>query len=166
MISIPVVAFALASLPVCAQDLDDPRKPGQLATIAESVAKVSNSDDEAAKLLTLINHESAGCIGVHSGEHRGRGRGLFQVEGKAHRYPGPLVGLSQAATDNAARVAVTILRKSYQCGPTVRAVFTSYAGRTCGSDWPTLASRARTYHWMRLRMAKFRREHEVSDNAV
>ena len=133
--------------PVCWVDRDDARKPAQLAVIAEAIAKAAPTPERAAYLISVGWHESRWCLRVHSGAHRGPGRGLWQIEGRRGKLPGPFVGLSQAETDNAAAVASDVLSRSHQCGSSPAGVFTAYAGRPCGSPWVTLTSRVRTYYW-------------------
>lgn len=161
MIEAAMILSVLNSLPVCYADRENPAKPAQMATVANAIARASRNDDDAAKLTAVGYHESRFCIAVHSGEHKGPGRGLFQLEGQSKRYPGPFVGLSQAATDNAARVANAILRRSYQCGPTVADVLTGYAGRACGKPWPTLSERVATYWMTRRRFERWRAERQT-----
>lgn len=150
-----LVLSVLLRLPACWVDRDDPRKPEQLATIATAIAEVSGDDtDKAAKLISKSYNETRFCLRVHSGEHRGPGRGLYQLEGQSRRYAGPFVGLSYEATLNATRVASDILDHSFQCGHSPRAVFTAYAARPCGTNWKTLDARVRTYNWAYWRLSR------------
>ena len=148
MISELAVAAAIASTTPCWLDRDDPRKPEQTATIVRSVSHAADTIKEAALLLTVIKFESNGCIAVHSGEHKGPGRGLYQLEGQAKRHAGPFVGLDYDSTFNATTVALKILRSSHQCGSKPEDILTAYAGRKCQTVWPTLKSRrAVFYHY-------------------
>ena len=139
---------------MCWADREDPRKPEQLITIAYAIAAVAESADKAAELISVTYNETRLCIAVHSGEHHGPGRGLYQLENQHRRYQGPFVGLSYEATLNATRVASDVLDHSFQCGGSPRAVFTAYAARPCGSDWKTLRVRVGTYQWARWRLSK------------
>ncbi len=155
LLTFPMMLAVLQAFPVCWADRGDPRKPKQLETMARAIFDVSGgSVDKAAKLATLFRWEGAGCLAVHSGEHPGKGRGPFQLEGQEVRYSGPFAGLSYEATLNAAKVASDYLDRSYQCGPSPRAVFTAYAGRPCGSDWKTLNDRVKTYRWVTWRLSR------------
>lgn len=158
MVLFESVLSVLMALPVCYADRGDPRKPEQLATVARAITVVANDSknpiDKASKLTVLFRWESAGCLRVHSGEHRGPGRGLFQLEGQGKRHAGPFVGLDYDSTLNATRVAGAILDRSYQCGSSPGAVFTAYAGKPCGTKWKTLRERAGTYLWAAWRLSK------------
>lgn len=150
-----IVLAVLNRLPVCWKDRADPRKSEQLETVARAITTVANgSIDKTAKLITVFYHESRGCLSIHAGLSRGRGRGLFQLEGQSKRYQGPFVGLDYESTLNATRVAGDILDHSFQCGPTPRDVFTAYGARPCGSNWKTLDDRIATYRWATWRLSK------------
>lgn len=153
-----LILSVLQSLPVCYADRDDPRKPEQLETVAQAITVAANASkrpvDKAAKLVTLFRWESVGCLAVHSGAHKGPGRGLFQLEGQSRRYQGPFVGLDYAATLNAARVAGDVLDHSFQCGGGPAGVFTAYAGRACSTKWKTLTERVNTYWWATWRLSR------------
>lgn len=142
-----IVLSVLLRLPLCWADRHDPRKPEQLLVVAYAIAEVAENTDKAAKLITLAHNESRLCLAVHSGEHRGPGRGLYQLEGH-----GEFVGLSYEATLSATRFASEYLDRSYQCGHAPRDVFTAYGARPCGSDWKTLRERERMYQWAYWRM--------------
>jgi len=115
--------------------------------VAYAIAEVAESVDKAAKLITVAYKETRLCIAVHSGEHRGPGRGLYQLEGQQRRHKGPFVGLDYEATLRATQVASYVLDHSYQCGRSPAAIFTAYGARPCGSDWKTLRERVRMYRW-------------------
>lgn len=153
-----VVLAVLLKLPVCWADRGDHRKPAQLETVAQAITEVANASrnplDKAAKLIGIFRWEGVGCLKVHSGEAKGRGRGLYQLEGQAGRYQGPFTGLDYESTLNATRVAGDILDHSYQCGSTPRDVFTAYGARPCGSSWKTLDDRVATYRWATWRLSK------------
>jgi hypothetical protein len=158
VVSPAAVLYAMSALPVCWADRDDPRKPEQLQNIAAAIAHASPSPRRAVLLIVISYHESRWCLHVHSGQHRGPGRGLFQMEGQEKRYPGPFVGLSPEETGNAAWVASQIVGRSGQCGRAVADVLTAYAGRRCGTTWPTLAERVRTYRFVSARLHRALRE--------
>lgn len=139
---------------MCWADRGDPRKLEQLATVATAIAAVAEDADKAAKLISVTYNETRLCLAVHSGEHRGPGRGLYQLEDQHRRYQGPFVGLSYEATLRATQVASDVLDHSFQCGSTPRAVFTAYGARVCGTDWKTLRERVGTYHWAYWRLTK------------
>lgn len=147
-----IVLSVLLRLPLCWADRHDARKPEQLLVLAYAIAEVAEDADKAAKLITVAYNESRLCLAVHSGEHRGPGRGLYQLEGKGKQYRGPFIGLSFEATLNATRVASAVLDHSYQCGGSPGDVFTAYGARPCGSDWKTLRARERMYRWAYWRM--------------
>ncbi len=150
MLSELAVVAALATQPICYLDRNDERKPAQMAAIAGSVAIVSDTPDEAAFLLTIGYFESRWCLVVHSGEHKGKGRGLWQLEGRSKQYPGPFVGLDSYSTLNSAWVALDIVRHSWQCGPSVANRFSAYGGRPCDLvTWKTLPGRVRAFHYLR-----------------
>jgi hypothetical protein len=149
------VLAVLLRLPVCYVDRGDPRKPEQLSTVARAISTVANgSEDKASKLISVAYNETRLCLHVHSGAHRGPGRGLWQLEGQGRRYKGPFVGLDYDSTLNAARVASNVLDHSYQCGRTPRDVFTAYGARPCVSNWKTLDARVRTYQWAYWRLSR------------
>ncbi len=134
---------------------DIPTKSAQYVNIATAISVVADGSlDKASKLISKGYNESRFCLAVHSGAHRGYGRGLYQLEGQSRRYAGPFVGLDYESTLNATRVASDILDHSYQCGPTPADVFTAYAGRECGTDWKTLQARVRTYRWAYWRLSR------------
>ena len=141
------VLTVLQLQPLCWADRGAARKPAQLAIVAEAIAEASPTPERAAYLIAVGWHESRWCLRVHSAAHRGPGRGLWQLEGKRGKLPGPFVGLSLFETSNAAAVASDVLSRSHQCGSTPAEVFTAYAGRPCGSTWATLNSRVQTYYW-------------------
>lgn len=159
MLTTSILLGVLNGFPVCWKDRADPRKPEQLATVAAAITTVANASknpiDKAGKLLTIFYHESRGCLDVHSGAHRGRGRGPFQLEGQSKRHEGPFVGLDYESTLNAAQVAGDILDHSFQCGSSPRDVFTAYGARPCGSTWKTLNERVATYRWATWRLSKW-----------
>jgi hypothetical protein len=138
----------LTSLPICYADrhLASGAKEAQLQTIARAVSQTARDAPEAALALTVAWHESRLCTAVHSGVAGGRGRGLWQIEPGSH-LPKPYEGLSEEATLSASRSAISLLRRSYQCGPGVADRLTAYAGRPCGKSWPTLSDRVRFYWW-------------------
>jgi len=159
MVVSPAAVFVVMnSFPVCWQDRADERKPEQLHTVAAAIAAASPSPRRAAFLLAISWHESRWCIHVHSGAHTGPGRGLFQMEGQERRYPGPFVGLTPEETGNAAWVASRIIGRSGQCGHSAAAVFTVFAGRACGTSWPTLDARVQTFRFVSARLARALKE--------
>lgn len=145
----------LTSLPVCYADrhLDPRAKNAQLETIATALSQTAKDESEAALALSVAWHETRLCLEAHRGGKgvRGRGRGLFQIE-PGSRLPRPYEGLSQEETTSASRSAISLLRRSYQCGPSVGDRLTAYAGRPCGLTWPTLSSRVRFYYWAYSRL--------------
>lgn len=159
VVSPAAVLYAMSALPPgCWQDKGDPRKPEQLENIAHAIAKASPTPRRAVFLITIAHWESRLCLHVHSGEHRGRGRGLWQLEGQEKRYPGPFVGLTPEETGNAAWVASKIIGRMVHCGLEPAAVFTAYAGRKCGTDWPTLAERVVTFEKVQKKLRRALKE--------
>lgn len=158
VVSPEAVFIAMSVLPTCWTDREDPRKPEQLRNIAHAIAKASPTPRRAALLITIGWHESRFSLRVHSGDHPGRGRGIFQLEGQEKRYPGPFVGLTPEETGNAAWVASTIVGRSTHCGLEPAAVFTAYAGRKCGTTWPTLPERVATFEKVSKRLQRALRE--------
>lgn len=107
--------------------------------------------DLAAKLVTVAVFESALCERVHRGRTRGRGRGLWQLEQGSHAVP-PFEGTTFEETAHAAQEAARMLRRSIQCGKSVRDVFASYAGLRCGRNFKTLTERVILYWKVRRRI--------------
>jgi hypothetical protein len=153
------VLAAVLSLPICAKDRQDARKPDQLRTIASAITTAATETrwrrgpaDLAAHLTTIAYHESRLCIHVTTGEHRGPAVTNWQIEGQfrrlADKFHGPFIGLGIEPVTNAARVAAHILSKSFQCGSSPGALYSAYAGRACQTDWPTLRQRVQTYKWI------------------
>ncbi len=154
VVSPQAVLIAMSALPQCWADRGDERKHDQLTVIADAIAKASPSTRRATFLITISYHESRWCLRVHSGEHPGPGRGLWQLEGQDRRYPGPFVGLTPEETGNAAWVASQIVARSTRCGASPAAVLTAYAGRECETDWPTLDARLVTFERVSKRLRR------------
>jgi len=154
VVSPAAVLYAMSSLPVCYADREDPRKPEQMQNLAVAIAQASPTPRRAAFLIAIGYHESRFCLRVQSGEHRGPGRGAWQLEGQSRRYQGPFIGLTPEETGNAAWVASDIIGRSGQCGTRPADVFTAYAGRACGSSWPTLAARVLTFRFVSYRLER------------
>lgn len=154
--------FAMQGLSVCWADRHDPRKAAQLETIAEAITVATErarwrGDRRvlAALLLTIAYHESRLCLDVHAGKPgMNRAITLWQIE-RGSRLTGYRAGLSLEDTISAAVAAATLLARSFQCGSAPISMFRAYAGdRTCKSEAPTFAARARTFAWIRQRMAR------------
>ncbi len=143
----------LLSLPVCWADRGVPanEKASQLATIAGAMVEHTSDPTELAYLTSIAYHESRFCLAVHAGRTRGPGRGLFQLEPGSRRRP-PFTGLSADATAHAAGEALWMVRHSHQCGESPEGRFTAYAGRACGTAWPTLRSRVALWYTVRARL--------------
>lgn len=153
MVAAYAIHAALLALTPCWADRDDSRKAGQLETIAVAIATVASTVDDAAGLIAIANSESKFSLRVHAGLTGGRGRGLWQLELGSRRKP-PFVGLSLADTTHAAGEALWMWRHSWQCGRTLAARFTAYAGRECDTVWPTLHERVNTYYYARGRILR------------
>lgn len=164
--AILAISTALSALPPCWTDRDIPAldKQDQTDTIAASIVyarqhvKWRGSDvDFYATLASIGYHESRYCTSVHAGNcppgrcGGGAAFGVWQVEPKRREDGLSLVGLDQDSTNRSALAAATVLSRSWQCGSGPRGMFTAYAGRACGSRWPTLEERVRTF--ARLRAA-------------
>lgn len=154
MLTEALILAALQALPPCWADRAAPEgaKATQLAYISRAIAAEAETVEEAAYLVTIAWHESRLCLDVHAGLSRGHGRGLWQLERGSRREP-PFEGLSEADTRHAAHEALWMVRHSWHCGGAPAARFTAYAGRACGSVWPTLVSRVRTWYWVRGMLA-------------
>ena len=152
VVSTAAVLVVMQALPSCWADREDPRKPEQLQNLAAAIAQASPNPLRAAFLVAIGYHESRFCLRVHSGVDTGPGRGIWQLEGQSKRYQGPFVGLTPEETGNAAWVASQIIGRSAQCGSRPADVFTAFAGRACGTVWPTLADRVRTFWFVSARL--------------
>jgi len=139
------VFIAITSLNVCYQDRHDARVPDHLVRIAAAVSVEAKDADEAASILAIGRHESANCLRVQDHYTHSGAYSFLQLEGKRHLYPQPFVGLEYEPIYNAVYAAIDIWRHTWNCGPGFENRMTSYAGRKCGTQWPTLKSRVSTY---------------------
>jgi hypothetical protein len=146
------VAPVFRVLLLLAQCFGEPRDPERMAAIAQAIALVSETRDDAAGLLAIGTAESAWCESVHSGQRRGwSGVGLWQLEPGSHRHP-PFAGLSLADTTHAAGEALWLWRHSYTCGGALVDRFKVYGGRPCAVAWLGGGARARLYRWISWRL--------------
>lgn len=135
MIAAAAVLRVLLALPVCYGEEPDPER---MVVIAESIAAVSTTRDDAAGLLAIGTAESAWCESVHAGRKRGGlGVGLWQLEPGSNRRP-PFAGVSLDATTHAAGEALWLWRHTTRFG--------AYAGLGCRS-WSGARRRAGLYVW-------------------
>lgn len=112
------------------------------ATIAESIAALSDDTDLTRYLLTIAKHESDFRRDIHSGDLRGdegRSWGLFQilcgrdpdaeVPGDSGLRARHIVGTSKVQTANAVYAAITLLRPIIaRCRAKPLCVFRTYGG--------------------------------------
>lgn len=144
------ILVAILRLPSCWQDRHDERVPEYLAKVAYAISEEARDIDEAAALVAISKHESGDCIRVqlrytHSGAY-----GAFQLENKQHLYPEvSFLGLDYANIHHGAYAARDIWSRTFNCGSTFADRMTSYAGRQCGTDWPSLSARVGTYYFVR-----------------
>jgi hypothetical protein len=149
-----VVYAGLVSLHGCYADRHDSRVPDFIATEAYAIAAEVRDVDEAAALVSILYHESSNCIRVQTKYTRSGAYSVFQLEGKRHLYPQPFLGIDYVPFHNAVYAAVDVWRHTHNCGHSFRDRMTSYAGRACGTDWPTLSSRVNMYWHLRNIMVK------------
>lgn len=143
MIAAPIFALLLSLHPCYAE----PPDPARLELIANAIAAVSSTVDDAAGLIAIGTFESSWCKSVHSGAKRGgHGIGLWQLEPGSRRLP-PFAGLSLEDTTHAAGEALWLWRRSYACGSTPVARFSSYAGLPCQLAWLGAGKRARLFRF-------------------
>jgi hypothetical protein len=154
------ILVAIMSLPGCYKDKRDERVPDHLARVAYALGQETKDVDEAAALATIAYHESRYCLKVQEKYTRSGAYSSWQLEGKRHLYPQPFVGLDYEPIHNAAYAAVDIWRRTYNCGYSFRDRMTSYAGRACGTNWPTLDARVGTYWYVRSVIVKEIKKHE------
>lgn len=160
MISIALVSAALADLPVYHEDRANPYKGAQLHTIAQAVASVSRTREEAAYLIAIGDAETKFSFRVHFGLCRAfecdRGRAqspwqLWKNNRTTEEWHG-FVGLSLDATKAAAGAALQHIRFAeracrYAPEPLV-GTFRAYAGLGC--DVPLKGERDRVATFNRV----------------
>lgn len=154
MIGAGPILIAILSIAGCYQDRADERVPDHLARIAYAISEESRTLDEAAYLVAIGKNEANFCIAVQEHYTHSGGWSTWQLEGWSGKFPGPFVGLDYGAIHNAAHAAVSVLRKSHQCGHEPKDIFTGYGGRACGTIWPTLKTRVATYWYARATIKK------------
>ncbi len=148
------ILLAIWALAGCYQDRNDERVPDHLARIAYAISSEARDVDEAAYLVTIGKNESNFCIGVQEKYTHSGGWSTYQLEGWRGKFPGPFVGLNYSEIHNATYAAVRVLRHSHQCGHKPEDILTAYAGRECGTIWPTLKTRVATYWYVRATIKK------------
>lgn len=147
----PIVALLL-SLHTCAREPQTPARAERVTMIAESIAEVSDTPDDAAGLVAIAVNESSLCEDVHAGARKGGpGEGLWQIEPGSRRER-PFSGLDAASTRHAASEALWLWRHTRGCR-TLAARFGAYAGLGCRS-WPGAQSRVGVYGFVMMRMNK------------
>lgn len=146
----PLIALLL-SLNTCAREPHDEARAARVTMIAESIAEVSDTVDDAAGLVAIAVNESSLCADVHAGKRKGGpGEGLWQIEPGSNRT-GPFSGLDREATTHAAGQALWLWRHTRACR-TLAARFGSYAGLGCRS-WPGARARVGLYGFVTLRLS-------------
>jgi len=133
---------------------NDPRVPAHLERIAVAISEEARDEYEAAALVAISRSESAFSIRVQAGPTGSGALSDWQLEGKSGKFPGPFVGLKLGPIRNAAHAAIAVWRMSRQCGVGPRNQFTSYAGRPCGIEWPTLETRVARLGYARMVMRR------------
>jgi len=140
--SAAAVLAVLLQLPPCYAERNDPLRPAHLGILAEAIEAATPELPEQAALITILEFESAGCWSVASGRRRGgRGVGPWQIEGGSNRTP-PFAGVTLEPLAHAATQALWLWRHSWQCGGSLTARFTAYAGVRCSTLWRGARARA------------------------
>lgn len=157
MISIALVSAALADLPVYHEDRANPYKGAQLYTVAQAVASVSRTREEAAYLLAIGWHETKFSYRIQLGICRafecdhGRALSPWQLHqnGRSEAEWHGFVGLTVDATAAAAGAALGHVRYAQRVcrdePDPVLATFRAYAGRGCRSALPGERERVATF---------------------
>ena len=134
----------LLRLPVCygeEQNID------QLEIISNAIGTNSNTNVDAAALITIGTFESSWCEKVGSGELLGgSGIGYWQIEPGSNRIK-PFAGLNLDDITHAAGEALWIWHHSYQCGSSINSRFIAYAGVKKCAKWSGASRRARFFYW-------------------
>lgn len=142
----------LLQLPTCYKEEKD---LNQLGLISDAISSVANNNADVAGLLTIGTFESAWCFSVGSGRKRGGwGVGYWQIEPGSHRIK-PFAGITLEDQTHAAGEALWLWRHSHNCGSSLSARFTAYAGlNKCPKNWSGAVKRARFYSWVSMELAK------------
>ena len=149
-----LILSVLLAFPPCYPERHDPDRIVRLGVLAEAIGRVSESLDDAAGLVTILEAESAGCWSVATGSrHGGNGWGPWQLEPGSRRVP-PFFGEQLSDLTHAAGEALWLWRHSYRCGPALSSRFESYAGLPCIA-WRGAAKRVANYRWVYWRLANF-----------
>lgn len=150
---------AIQALPPCWADRFDRRVDEYHEKLSVALAAEDVTDEEAAAMLSIVKAESGACIGPQDHYTHSGGYSAFQLEHKAHKYPGPFIGLSYEPIHNAAHAAVDVWRHSYGCGNDIAGRFSVYAGGgRCGKQWASLKERVNTYYYLLSVIRKQERE--------
>ena len=164
MIPAGPVLIGLMHLHTCYADRHDSRVTDFLATEAYAIAAEVKDVDEAAAIETIIYHESSNCIRVQTHYTHSGAYSVLQLEGKRHLYPQPFLGLEYEPIHNAVFAAVDVWRHTWNCGPGFANRMTSYAGRQCGTKWPTLDKRVSTFWYLRGIISKEMKKNGKTEN--
>jgi hypothetical protein len=151
------ILLAILALPIFHEDTEAEDKRAQLEAIANAVAAVAQTPDEAAFLLAWGNAESNYSLRIHRGEcnswecDAGRARGPWQ----AHRNGMPeerwekMIGVDNVEVQ--AQHALFLTRWALHACPhdRIRGAFRVLAGRACTSPIRGEAGRVSSYRWVR-----------------
>jgi hypothetical protein len=144
MVSSALILSFLLRLPTCYKEDPD---INQLDLISQAIAINVDTISEATALITIGTFESAWCKKVGSGKRKGgSGAGYWQIEPGSHRIK-PFAGLSLEELTHAAGEALWLWRHSHQCGSSIKARFTGYAGVKCNVQWSGAIKRTNFYYW-------------------
>jgi len=147
----PLIALLL-SLHTCAREPQTPARAERVTMIAESIAEVSDTPDDAAGLAAIAVNESSLCEDVHAGKRKGGpGEGLWQIEPGSRRER-PFSGLDAASTRHAASEALWLWRHTRGCR-SLAARFGAYAGLGCRA-WPGARARVGIYGFVTMRLSR------------
>jgi len=159
------ILVAILAFPVYHEDTQAEEKRAQLEAIANAVAAVAQTADEAAFLLAWGKAESNFSLRIHRGQcndwecDAGRARGPWQ----AHKNGMPeerweqMIGIENI--DVQALQALRHARWALQACPhdRVRGAFRVLAGRACTSPIRGENERVSTYRWVRATLGVSKR---------
>lgn len=144
MISSALILTLLLRLPTC---YGEEKNMDIFKNISIAIGNNSNNLSEAAALITIGTFESSWCTSVGSGKRLGgNGAGYWQIEPGSNRIK-PFAGLSLEELTHAAGQALWLWRHSHQCGSSIQARFTGYAGVKCNVKWSGAIKRTNFYYW-------------------
>lgn len=136
-----ILAF-LIKLLVQKEDVGNPLKQPQLEIIADSIAQVAKTPEEAARLITMAYWESGLNLRVHSGHCKkntpecdhGKARGIYQLhqDGLPEDRWSKMHGIDHTL-EQTEEAHVRIERRHRQCGGDFESTAALYMGaKWCG----------------------------------